>query len=338
MQANRTSSFTRNRPRWISALRAAGLLVAAAMGLAGAPARAQDYPNRTITLVCPWGPGGSAGNTAMSVAEKLSRALGQPVVVDYKPGASGAIGSQYVSRSRPDGYTLLLSGYSSHVVGALGNKVPFHPVNDFTHIAYVAGAPWLLVVNSSVKANTFQEFIAYTKAQPRGVNVASPGTGTLGHLIIESMRTQAGANVVHVPYKSSGPAVVDIVANHVPAGTMTIVTAAPQIKAGQLRPLAITAQRRSSLFPDVPTLAESGFPSLSGDAWHAISGPPGMPRAVVERLNSEIRKLVKDPAVVAAFARESMETQDMPLDAVTAFFKSEIEHWKPVVEKIDLKQ
>jgi tripartite-type tricarboxylate transporter receptor subunit TctC len=293
---------------------------------------AQDYPARPVRLVVPFAPGGASDGLARIVSDKLARKLGQQFVVENRGGAGGVIGSEVVAKSPPDGYTLVVSGIGSHVVAPAMSPAPFDPLKSFTHIALFGGPPTGLMVNPAVQARSVTEFITLAKSQPGGLSYASPGHGTHAHLIGEMFRRRAGLNLVHVPYKGGGPAVADVVAGHVLVSFSTVAAALAQVKAGKARFLAITAEQRLPDIPDVPTFAELGMPELTAITWFGLSGPAGMPRDIVNRLNAEVRAALAQQDVRDKLGSEGIEPNTLDADAFTAFVRSEIERWTPIAK------
>ncbi|HVE51047.1 MAG TPA: tripartite tricarboxylate transporter substrate binding protein [Casimicrobiaceae bacterium] len=272
---------------WMSAF-------AVAMILATAPAIAQDrYPNKPIRLVVPFPAGGSTDIIGRLVAQKLSERLGQSVVVDNRGGAGGTIGTDNAAKSPADGYTLLLSTTSTLAVApAAYSKLGYDPVRDFAPVSLVAITPYLLVVNTGVKANTLAEFVALAKSQPAKLNYASAGNGTTTHLAMEMLKDAAGVDVVHIPFKGNAPAEVAVLAGDVQALFGSMPAILQQTKAGKLRPLAVGSSARSPALPDVPTVAESGYPGFEATLWLGVSAPAGTPKAVLDRLEMELRAIV----------------------------------------------
>ncbi|MEX2199207.1 MAG: tripartite tricarboxylate transporter substrate binding protein [Burkholderiales bacterium] len=286
-------------------------LLAFMLALAASSALAQGYPNRAVKLLVGFPPGGSTDLAARALGDRLSQALGQPVVVENKPGASGNIAADIVARSAPDGYTLFMAATSFATSPAFFKDLSWDPVKSFTPVSLVATVPILAVTNPSVPAKTPQQLIAYSKANPGKLNLASPGATTLTRLSGEMFKQVAGLDWVTVHYKGGAPAVQDMLggSGHVMFANISDVLS--QVKAGKLNAIAVTTPKRSAIVPDVPTLAESGFPTFSFSTWQAVVGPAGMPREVVARLNGEI---------VKAMAQEDMKQRFLSFgtDAATS--------------------
>ena len=312
-----------------SAMPIAILLCCAAWASAAA---AQVWPSKPVRLIVPFAPGGSADTLGRLVAQKLSESFKQTFVVENRGGAGGVIGSELVARAPADGYTLLVSGVASHgIAPALSKEFPFDPLRDFTHIALFGGPPGVLVVHPGVAAKDLREFVALLKAQPGRISYGSPGNGTQGHLLAEQLKQVAGIEMTHVPYKGAGPAVADMIAGHVSAGSTTLSTAATQIRAGKLRALAVSSSRRLADFPDVPTYAELGYPELTATIWFSLSGPAGVPRDIVNRLNSEVRRILQQADVRERLRPEGVEIGDLDPQAFSAYVAAELKRWAPEV-------
>jgi tripartite-type tricarboxylate transporter receptor subunit TctC len=276
-------------------------LAAAGLAVAPALARAQGgaYPNRPIRIVVPLPPGGSPDYLSRLLAERLPAALGQPIVVENKPGAGGTIGREVVARAAPDGYTLVMSE-SAHVLSAsLGAKLPYEPIRDFEPIALTGVIPFVLTVNASFPAQTLNEFIAAAKARPGTLTYGTAGIGSPHQFAAELLATTSGAQFVHVPYKGSAGIIPALLANEIAFTIGAVNSLLPHFKAGKLRALAVASSSRSAAIPDVPTIAEAGpFPGYAVDIWLGVLAPAGTPRPIVERLNVEINRVIGDPQVV----------------------------------------
>jgi tripartite-type tricarboxylate transporter receptor subunit TctC len=310
-------------------LRAAAL---AAATLSCGNAWAQGWPAKTVRIVVPFAPGGTADTLGRLVANKLGETFKETFVVENRGGAGGVVGSELVAKSAPDGYTLVVSGVASHCIApALSKNFPFDPVKDFTHIALFGGPPGVLVVNPSVPARDLKQFIAYAKKESGKLAYGSPGNGTQGHLIAEQLKQVAGIEMTHVPYKGASLAVADLIAGHVPVTSTTLTTAATQIKAGKARALAVSSARRVPEFPDLPTFAELGYPELTASIWFSLSGPAGIPPDIAKRLNAEVRRILQLPEVRERLRLEGIEPGDLDPQQFTAFVAAELKRWAPVV-------
>jgi len=310
--------------------RTALILLAAAF--AWSEASAQAWPEKTVRIVVPFAPGGTADTLGRLVAQKLSETFKESFIVENRGGAGGVVGSELVAKAAPDGYTLVVSGVASHCIApALSKNFPFDPLKDFTHIALFGGPPGVLVVNPSVPAQNLKQFIAYAKKEGGKLAYGSPGNGTQGHLIAEQLKQVAGIEMTHVPYKGASLAVADLIAGHVPVTSTTLTTAATQIKAGKAHALAVSSAKRVPEFPDLPTFSEQGFPELTASIWFSLSGPAGMPPEVVNRLNAEVRRILRLPDVRERLRLEGIEPGDLDPQQFSAFVASELKRWAPVV-------
>jgi tripartite-type tricarboxylate transporter receptor subunit TctC len=316
---------------------AVGALLVISTALQAATAQSA-WPDKPIKIIVPFAPGGSTDTLGRLVGRHLSVAFGQPVVIENRPGAGGMIGSQAVAKAPPDGYTLVISGIASHVIAPAAPGAPFDPMKDFTHIAMIGGPPVVLVVNPAVPVQDVKGFIAYVASRPEGINWGSSGQGTHAHLIGETFRAATHLKMVHISYKGGAQAVVDLLGNQVPAAFMALPSANQHILAGKLRALATTASHRLPEHPNVPTFAELGYPQLTARTWFSLSGPAGMPKPVVDRINAEVRRGLQTPALRQQLAQESIESDDFDAATFTHYVKSEIDRWTPlakVVSKAD---
>jgi tripartite-type tricarboxylate transporter receptor subunit TctC len=298
--------------------KAAMIATAVAVGVLATPAIGQDrYPNKPIRLVVPFPAGGSTDIIGRLVAQKLSDRLGQQVVVDNRGGAGGTIGTDNAAKSPADGYTLLLSTTSTLAVApAAYSKLPYDPVRDFVPVSLVAITPYLLVVNTDVKANTLAEFVALAKSQAGKLNYASAGNGTTTHLAMEMLKDAAGIDVVHVPFKGNAPAELAVLGGEVQALFGSMPAILQQTKAGKLRPLAVGSSARSPALPDVPTVAASGYAGFEATLWLGVSAPAGTSRPVLDRLESELRAIVAMPDFRESLARNGAD----PISTTSAEF------------------
>ncbi len=310
----------------------------AAAGLVGAAgASAQSYPARSIKLVVPFPPGGSTDVVARLLAQRLGDALKQAVVVDNKPGAGSVLGTDYVAKAAPDGYTLVVAANSSIAPGPLmRSNMPYDPLKDFAHIAMIGSFPNGFMVRADHPAKTMQEFLTLARASPGSINYASAGIGTSGFLSGELLKQSARINMVHIPYKGSGPAIADLLGGQLDAIFEGLVTATSYTKSGKLRLLAITSERRSSVFPDVPALAEV-VPGVSGAAWFGVSAPARTPAAVLERLQAEVLAIVQSADMRSRLAELGMTPLPYGSADYLAFIQNENRKWAPVIKTANVK-
>jgi tripartite-type tricarboxylate transporter receptor subunit TctC len=306
-------------------------LLAAGCAAAAAQGYPLSYPTKPIRLIVPFPPGGGNDTVARAIAERAGPALGQPIVVENRPGAGGIVGAEAAAKSPPDGYTLFLGGVGSHAVNPnLHSKLPYDAVKDFAPITLVASAPSVLVVNPSVPARTIAELTAYARANPGKLNYASNGNGSSAQLAAVLYETMAGVKMVHVPYKGLAPALNDLLGGQVQLMFNSIVGVLPLVQAGRLRALAVTSRKRAALLPDVPALAES-FPGYEAGSWYGILAPAGTPRPIVDRLHAEIVKAVKAPEVSQRLAAEGAEVIGSTPEEFAAHIKAELARMREAI-------
>ena len=298
-----------------------------------------DYPNRPIRLIVGFAPGGSTDIVARIVAQKLGERLGQAVVVENKAGAGGTIGADAAAKAAPDGYTLTLGTTSTHAIAAGAySKLPYDPVKDFTHVSLVAVTPYLLVVNPQVPAKTLAEFVALAKSQPGKLNYASAGAGTATHLAMEMLKDAAKIDIVHIPYKGNAPADVAILAGDVQAVFGSMPALLQNAKANKVRSLAVGTSRRSPALPDVPTVAEQGYPGFEAALWLGIMAPAGTPKPVVDRLHRELVAIVATPEFKAAMDANGAEPiSSASPDEFTTMLRGETDRYTKLVKGIGIK-
>ena len=285
-----------------------------------------------MRLIAPFTPGGSADMLGRLVGQRLSEQLKTPVVVENRPGAGGALGSDLVAKSAPDGYTLLVSGIASHIIAPLlPQGTPYDPLRDFTHIALFGGPPAVLLVNPSLRANGLAELVALAKQSPGKYSYGSPGNGTQGQLVAELFKRLAAIDLQHVPYKGGTGAVADLLAGHIPVVSTTLSTASGQIRSGRARALAISAAARLPDYPDLATFAEQGYPDLVATVWFSLSGPAGMPADIVNRLNAGVRLALEQGEVRERIRNEGIVPNRLDAREVTAFVADELRRWAPIV-------
>jgi tripartite-type tricarboxylate transporter receptor subunit TctC len=309
-----------------------GLLLLLAVLLAGT-VQAQSYPSRPIHLVIPFSAGGLVDVPGRLIAQKLSEALGQPVVVDNKPGAGSTIGAESVARARPDGHTLLLTS-TTHVISAnLYKKLPYDALRDFAPVMKIAEGPYVLVVHPGLAVPSVAELIALARAQPGRIDYVSSGNGSSQHLVAALFCTMAGVQLNHVPYKGSGQAMQDLVGGQVKVGFVGTPNALPHLKAGRLRALAVSTARRSPELPDVPTLQEAGVPGYAATIWMGLFAPAGTPKELLAKLYLETRKVLAAPEARAGIAATGVEVSLAPAEEFAAFVRAEHDKWGRVVRQ-----
>ena len=300
-------------------------------------ASAQSYPDRPITLVVPNPPGGLVDTSARLLSEPLTRVIGQTVVVDNKPGASGNIAYQYVANAKPDGYTLLIS-YSGYHVGnpSLMDKLPWDPIKDFSPIALLTVSTNVIAVHPSVPVNNLKEFIAYAKANPGKLNYASQGNGSVSHIGTEMFKQTTGVDMVHVPYKGSGPAIQDVLAGQVQVFISTPPSLMQHIQSGKLKGLAVTGKNRHPGMPNVPTTAEAGLPSFQLESWVGLFAPANTPKAVVTKLTDSVKKSLSLPEVKERADAAGVELRYQSPAQTEALVKKELPYWNKVIKSANI--
>jgi tripartite-type tricarboxylate transporter receptor subunit TctC len=306
--------------------------------LAAASAAAQTWPGKPVRLVVPYPAGGSGDIVARSIAQKMSEGLGQQVVVDNRAGANGNIGTELVARSPADGYTLLLATDIQFAIGpALGAKLPYDPVKDFEPVSLVAFVELILAANPSLKANNMQELVALARAEPGVINYASTGPGSTHHLSIELLKSMGGFNVTHVPYKGSSQALPDLIANQVQMMQLGVPQTLPYLKSGKLKALGVGSAQRLAVLPDVPTIAEQGFPGYEANNSWCLYAPAGTPRDVINRLHAEVVRVVALPEVRERFSATGLEPVGSSPAELATRIKGDYEKWSKVVRQLGLK-
>ena len=307
--------------------------VAVAAVAACGPASAEsNYPSKPVTIVVPFSPGGATDIMARALSERMSLKLGQPVIVENKPGAGTVIASDYVARANPDGHTLLLAASSLGIAPSLYKKVNYDPIKDFTPISLIASVVHVLEVHPSVPANNVAELIAWLKANPSKGSYGSVGAGTSTHLESELFKTMSGANMEHVPYKGSAPALMDLVSGNINVMFDAYASSKPFINDKKVRLLAVTTGKRSKLLPDTPTAAESGLPGYEAMPWLGFLAPAGTPAPVVNKLHAALQDILKEPAIQEKFDSLGLEIIGNRPDEFAAFLKNDIVKWTRVVK------
>jgi len=313
------------------------LTVALAMSIAAMSARADDYPSHPIRLIVPYAAGGGADGVARIVAKRVSETIGQPIVIENHGGAGSIIGTEMVKKAEPDGYTLLLgqSGPIS-INPAIYKDLPYDPVRDFAPITMTTAYPYILVVNAKLPVKTLQEFVALVKSKSGAFNYGTTGVGAANHLVTELFSSKAGLKMTHIPYRGTALAVADLLAGQVTMVFADPISALAHIQAGTLRALAVTSKERSSVAPDVPTIAESGYPGFDAIAWHGILAPAQTPPAIINKLHDEIVKALQDPQTKALLEAQAMQTVGNTPEEFAAFIKEDIAVWKDVATQANV--
>ena len=313
------------------------ILLGAASASLAAPAVAQGFPSRPVRLVVPYSAGGGADTTARLIAPKLQEALGQTVVIDNKPGAGGTIGDDFVAKSAPDGHTLLIGAFAHAVNPSLMARMPFRTPDDFAPVSLLVTVPELLVVTPSFAAKTVADLVAMAKAEPGKLSYGSSGNGSAQHLAAELFKMRTGTDIQHVPYKGGALAVADVAAGHVPFYFGNMSAALPQVRAGRVRALAVTSPQRSPAAPEIPTMAESGVSGCEISEWNALLAPAGTPPSVIDRLNADLVKILRDDDIKARFADLGAQTIGSTPTELAAFLRGEQAKWAEVVRAAGIK-
>lgn len=313
-------------------------LVAAAAALLCFSVQAQTWPTKPIRLVVPFAPGGSSSIVARSVAAEMSKTLGQEIYIENKGGGGGNVAMQEVARAEPDGYTLIIGHIGSLAVNPyLYDSLPFDTNRDFTAVSLLAKVPSIFVVHADAPAKDLREFVALAKKEPGKIYYGSAGNGSAGHLAIEYLKLTAGIDLVHVPYKGTGPNLIDLVAGRTQASAAGTPPLLPHVKSGKLRVIAVGSAKRLSILPDVPTVAEQGYPGFETSQWYGINAPAKTPAAIVKRLAEEAAKAARQPSVAERFAVDSAEAVGSTPREYADYIASEQARWSEVVRKAGIK-
>ena len=310
-------------------------LVAAALALAAftlPPAAAQIAAGKVVHIVVPFASGGVQDILARSINNELGQALGTTVIVENRPGAGGTIANAMVAKSAPDGTTMVLSAASHTINGSLYAKLPYDPIKDFTAIAHIGNASYVLIINAEVPAKNVAEFIRYAKANPGRMNYATAGNGSATHLSMAYFNGLAGIDLVHVPFKATGEAVNEVLVGRAQAVIAANIGALPYAKDARVRLIGATSARRSKFLPEVPSVAEAGLPGYEFDSWFGLLGPAGMPKAVVDQVNAAIGRLLKDPVILERLARQGIEPQAMTSDEFSRLLRADFDKMAKVVK------
>ncbi|MFC6281686.1 MULTISPECIES: Bug family tripartite tricarboxylate transporter substrate binding protein [Polaromonas] len=309
-----------------------GLLALSLVSLAGI-ASAQAFPSRPITLVVPFAPGGPTDTISRNIAQKMSDSLGQPVLVDNRPGGGGQIAGSMVKQAKPDGYTLFVGATEMFAINqTLFSKFSYDPLKDFKPVSAFVQTPMILVVSRDNPANSVQELIALAKTKPGGLTYASQGLGSIGHMLGQTMALKTGTTLVHIPYKGSSPALQDLVTGRVDMMFDVVASSGPLITAGKLKALAVANAKPFASLPSVPTLSAGGVTGLDASVWFGVVAPAGTPDAVVATLNESIAKAVNTPDLTKRFADQGMHPLPMNAQQFAVFMKGEVDRWTPLVK------
>jgi tripartite-type tricarboxylate transporter receptor subunit TctC len=319
-----------NRAGWIALGIAAASL--------GAPAWGQQYPNKPLKMILPFPAGGPTDIVARAMGQGLAEALGHNVVIDNRPGGGGVIGATLAARAPGDGYTLFLGGITTFgVAPSVHKNLPFDPVRDFLPVTMATRQSILLMTHPSLPVKSVREFIALAKARPGEINYASSGPGGSGHMAGELFKLVTGVNLVHIPYKGAPPALNDLIAGQVQVMFGTILAAAPHVRSGRVRAIAITGAQRTNALPDVMTFAQAGLPTYDASSWNGVLVPAGTPRAIVDRLNTELVRILKSPSVLERLEQDGAVPVPTTPEEFAAFIKSEIAKWAKVVQAAHIR-
>ncbi|MBI4192658.1 MAG: tripartite tricarboxylate transporter substrate binding protein [Betaproteobacteria bacterium] len=321
----------------VAGVAAAGLLAMSMSAVAQKPATAASYPLKTIRMIVPFAPGGGTDIIARLVAQELTQAWGQSVVVDNRGGGGGTVGTQLAAKSTPDGYTMVLCSLGMSYAPALYSKLPYDTEKDLLPISLVATQPFVYVVIPSLGVNSMKDLIALAKSKPGEIRYGSGGSGGSSHLGTELLRMMTGIDLVHVPYKGTGPALTAMLGGEIHIQLIGISSVVPHMKSGRMRALAVSGAKRSSAAPEVPTVAESGVPGYEFDVWYGMLFPAGTPRAIVGKANAEINRVLRSPALTQRFAAVGLEPAGNTPEEFAKMIRSEIVKWHKVVESAKIR-
>jgi len=302
-----------------------------------AQSTAQAFPNKPIRFVVPFPPGGGNDILARALAPKMSEILGQQVVIDNRAGAGGNIGADFVAKSAPDGYTIVIASNQVTMNPWIYSKLPFDIAKDFSPIAQIASVPMLLAIHPDVPAKNIQEFIALAKTKPGALNYSTPGLGTPQHIAFEVLNFDAGIKVTHVPYKGTSPSIVDLIGGQVQATIGTMASLEQHVKSGKVRPIAVSTPKRSSAMPDIPTIEEGGLTGYNVPLWYSILAPANTPKDIIAKLSAAIRDALKDPQTKAQLERQGFVESYLDPEQMSALIKQDLNYWQKAIKNIGLK-
>ncbi|MDB5812270.1 MAG: hypothetical protein JWN94_4392 [Betaproteobacteria bacterium] len=312
------------------------VVVAFGMALA-AVAGAQSYPSKPVRFVSPYPPGGANDILARIIGQKLGENLGQQMVIENRGGATGNIGAEYVAKAAPDGYTILMGQASNLTINVSLMKMPYDPIKDLAPVTLVATTPNLLVVHPSLPVKTVKDLVALARAKPGSINYASSGSGSAGHLAGELFNRVAKIDMVHIPYKGAAPALTDVVAGQAQIYFTSPISAQPFVKGGRLRMVAVTSLKRSASMPEIPTVAESGYPDFDVVSWWGVLTPAAVPKDIIGKLHTEIVKVLALPEIKAKFADQGADVASNTPEQFAAYIKSEIAKWGKLIKELGVK-
>ena len=314
-----------------------GLTAALMLALGVTAANAQTFPNRVVRIIVPFPAGGLNDTVARLLQPHLEKALGQTVIVDNRAGASGILGTDAVAKSPPDGHTLVMVASSHTVTPATNSKLPYNTENDLASVVMVGKSPLLFVVNAKVKAKTLAEFIALAKASPGKLNYATPGAASQSHLVTELLSARTGIKMQHIPYRGGAPAMTAVIAGDTEFAVISTLLSLPHIQAGTVRAIAVGSLTRDPQFPDLPTVAESGIPGFEAIQWVGLLAAAGTPRPIVDRLNAEVNRALRDPDLVAKLAQQGINPAGGTPEDFQKVISSEIRQWTEVARAANIK-
>lgn len=319
-------------------MRRRDVLIGSMAAMLAGPAFAQSYPNRAVRLIVPFAPGGSNDIIARIIGERLAESLGQPVVIDNRPGAGGMIGTDATSKSPPDGYTLMIGATSTMAANpSLYASQNLDPTRDLTPITQIATGPFVLAVPSELPVKTVAELIALAKSKPGAINFGSSGVGSSLQLTGELFKSMTGTDIVHVPYRGLGPALTDLIANRIQLVFSDMAGLLPHIQSGKLRALGVTSAKRFPDLPDLPTLSEAGVPGYDATSWYGILGPKDLPEPIVAKLNADLAKIVHSDAMKQKFTTLGIEPVTGTPAEFRTYIRSEMDKWRAVVQRANIK-
>jgi tripartite-type tricarboxylate transporter receptor subunit TctC len=305
----------------------AAVAAAALSAISIASAAAQEWPTRSVKIIVAFSPGGSADQFGRLIAEPLSETFGQQFYIEYHPGSSGTIGAGLTARAAPDGYTLMIGGSGPHLTSpAINPNVGYDPMKDFTHIAMIGADGFVLIANPTLGIDSLADVVKAARAQKQApLTFSSPGPGSLGQLMMEEFKRKAGIELVHVPAPNSG--LMEVLGNHIAMSMTGLLTSGVQIKAGGVKAVAVTSTARNPVYKDIPTFTEQGYPDVHGDTWFWLTGPKNLPPTIVDKLNSEVRRILKTPKVRDYFERQAALAMDVDVAGLNTFLAGEVAYW-----------